>query len=83
MNLPKVNPATCFSVEQAALSGDDSFVFDYLREIKSKNPIVGMWIERFSKKTNDAVGSLACAAITYKLLESQSEADKMNKEFDI
>lgn len=80
--LPIVKPETCFSVEKNCFSSDD-FLSKHLSEIRKKNPIVGMWIDRFSKTTEDKEGSVACAVIVYKLLESQEEANYLNSIFEL
>jgi hypothetical protein len=75
--LPVVDPKVCFSVEKMCEQDNDRFILEYLSDIKKKNPIVALWITRFAKTTNDKLGAVACAAIAYKLLESQSEANML------
>ena len=79
--LPVVEPEVCFSVERMCTSESDAFIFEYLDEIKKKNPIVALWITRFAKTTEDKIGAMACAAIAYKLLESQAEANALAEMF--
>jgi hypothetical protein len=80
--LPVVQPDTCFSVEQECLNIDDSqFVRKLYKKIKDKNPVVAMWIKNWAKKTIDPKGAAICALITYRLLESQEEADYLNELF--
>jgi hypothetical protein len=40
-----------------------------------------MWIKNWAKKTIDPKGAAICALITYRLLESQEEADYLNELF--
>ena len=80
--LPKVKPEICASMVQNIQSSQDKkFLKKELKRIKELNPSIGLWIEKFSKETKDFIGSAYCAIIVYKMLESQMEADQMNKEF--
>lgn len=82
-DLPLVKSETCFSLESIfARDEDETYVIAYLEEIKRKNPIVGLWIERFSDKSDDPLMTTACAAVVYKMLESQLEADMLNSMYE-
>jgi len=80
--LPTVKPETCFSIETIfSRDEDETFVLRYLEEIKKTNPMVGLWIERFSNKSDDPLMTSACATVVYKMLESQLEAERLNTLF--
>lgn len=79
-SLPIVKPETCFSLEREVKDlNDKDYVKKVLKKINEINPVVAMWIKNYSKKTNDRLGSIVCAVMVYRLLESQEEADFLNE----
>lgn len=82
--LPIVKPEISASLEREVWRHEDDFyIFSQLLRLDEENPIVGQWIRRFMKTTDDPIGSAMCAIITYRMLESQSEANMMNLEYNL
>ena len=79
--LPIVKPETCFSVEHECNGSDKQFLKKHLHALRENNPIVALWIERFSKTSKDRVSAMICGLMVYRLLESQEEANFMNEYF--
>lgn len=77
--MPVVQPEICFSIEDECRNVSDIDTVKRLyKKVKSENPIVAIWIKNWAKQTKDRIGSMACALITYRLIQSQIEADIMN-----
>ncbi len=77
--MPFIQHETCFSIEGECIDVDDIDVVKKLyKKLKKTNPVVALWIKQYSKHTKDKIGAMACALITYRLIESQMEADAMN-----
>jgi hypothetical protein len=84
MNLPLVKREICASLDHEITGEiDEEYVVKELSRIRKINPTVFEWISRYMKKTDDETGSAMCAIITYKLLESQAESDRMVAELNL
>ena len=82
--LPVVKPEIGGSLEREIFDKFDvDYVKDQLKRLDEENPAVARWIRKFSKTTEDRLGAAFCALITYRLLESQAEANRMNQEFNL
>jgi len=78
--LPFVNPEICFSLQrEVANISDIEFVKRQLKLLKKKNPVIGLWIKDFSKKSKDRMFTMVCALMVYRMLEVQYEIDDMNE----
>ncbi len=81
--LPFVTNEVGHSVAQSLDQGDDKKNCEVqLKRIKKTNPAVAEFIRRWSKTCKDKIGAMMCGILVYKLLESQAEADRMNKEYE-
>lgn len=83
-SLPLVKPEICGSLDHE-ITGiiDEEYISKELHKIKKNNPTVYEWISRFMKQTDDPTGTAMCAIITYRLLESQAESDRMVAELNL
>lgn len=80
--MPIVQPEVCFSLEDECRNVSDAETVKRLyKKVKKENPIVAMWIKNWAKQSKDRISSMACALITYRLIQSQIEADMMNRSF--
>ena len=80
MMMPIVKPETCYSLEGDCLNKSDYATAKKLyKRIRKENPVIALWIREWAKKTDDKTGAMICALVTYRLLESQIEADELNK----
>jgi len=80
--LPIVRPEVGFSISESLELNDSKNIEKGFKEIEKENPIIAEFIHRWSNKIiGDATAHSAfCGILVYKLLKSQAEADKMNKE---
>ncbi len=84
MSLPLVKREICASLDHEITGEiDEEYVAKELVRIRKNNPTVFEWISRYMKKTEDETGAAMCAIITYRLLESQAESDKMVAELNL
>ena len=82
--LPVVNPEVGYSLEHSLEHAlDRPYVKQALKNIRKENPAVAEWIKKFSKLTDDRIGSAFCAIIVYKMLQSQLEADCLKEEINL
>lgn len=86
MSLPKVKNEIYASLyeevkELIPKGGDEQYVKVQLKRIKRNNPAIAKWIIQYAKKYSNNLEILYGAIITYRLLESQAEADDMNSLF--
>lgn len=78
--LPLVSEDVCYAV-QAELhhSKENEFVIELLRRLEKDNPLVANFIAQFSLTTEDPVGATYAGLLVYRLLESQADANNLNK----
>lgn len=84
MFLPIVKPEIAGSVEREVFDQVDiKYAKAFLKKLDKDNPTIAVWIRQFSKTTKDRMGAVMCGLMVYRLLESQSEANRMNYEFNL
>lgn len=84
MELPHVNFDIGHSLAREVVCRDDKeYLEEQLNRLEKENPAVSRWIRNFSKTTRDRLGSMFCAVMVYRLLESQAEADRMTREIKV
>jgi hypothetical protein len=82
--LPFVKTDTGFSIARELVDKfDDSYIKEQLKIIKENNPTIADFITKFSNKCEDKNGSAICGIVVYRLIESQTEANKMKKEIKL
>lgn len=82
--LPYVNPNVGYSLARQLMTVDDEpYMEEELGRLDRENPAVSMWIRKYGERTEDPMGSMFCALLVYKLLESQAEANKMAEEIPL
>jgi hypothetical protein len=83
MDLPLVKEEICWPVEKELLETD--FLTKYSKHIIEVNPVVGTAIGIFIDKLPHYCkgAAIIAASVTYRLLESQAEADRMERDLNI
>ena len=80
--MPVVKAETCFSIQGECTNVSDiETVKRLFKKIKKENPIVAQWVKNWSEQTDDKIGAMTCALITYRLIQSQLEANMMNETY--
>lgn len=80
-SLPVVKNEICGSLEREVCNIDeDEYIDEKLAKLEIDNPTIAAWIRRYTEATDDPTSVAMCAIITYRLLESQAESNKMNLE---
>lgn len=81
--LPVVNPDVGHSLAREVIARDDEdYLDEHLARLDEENPTISVWIRKFAEQTSDPVGSMFCAVMVYRLLESQAESNKMTEEIN-
>lgn len=79
--LPVVNQEIGFSVSQSIPDvTDKEFVKQELKKIKKENPVIANVIARWANLDKGKIHTAYCGIMVYKLLRSQAEVDKMERE---
>lgn len=79
--LPLVHPDVGYSLAQEVDKCDDEqYLDEHLARLENENPTISTWIKHFAKRTDDELGSMWCAMMVYRLLESQAEVNRMMEE---
>ena len=84
MYLPIVSDDTCSNVDHR-LATDEFFLHHNTQKLLKEQPIIAKFIGEFVLNLPECCSHAAMLAayITYNLLESQAEADKMNEEIKL
>lgn len=83
MPLPIVKEEIGFAIqEEFRKSVDGDYICETLERMGKENPCVANFIAAYSLQFEEAIlPVMACAVLVYRLLESQAEADAMEKDF--
>lgn len=81
--IPKINGDICFSVEKDML--DEKYLTNMAKHIAKNNPTVAGFIHSFYGKLPPCCkkAAMLAAFTTYRMIESQMEADKMKTELKV
>jgi phosphohistidine phosphatase SixA len=72
--------AVCRELEQEEENG---YVIRLLERLEEENPCVAEFVSRLAIQHEDPVGISTAALLVYRLLESQAEADNLNRQLGI
>ena len=70
--------AICAELEQTTAN---HYITDILNKLEKENPIVAEFISKMSMQHSDPVALCTIALLTYRLIESQLEANELNAIF--
>ena len=78
--IPKIKEEICFSIEKEIAS--DDYLSKMAKHLAEHNPTVGGFLYLFVTRLPPCCSKAAmlAALTTYRLIESQMEADRMNRE---
>jgi len=86
--LPIVQEEVVRAVQEEFRQRGYNYVKETLERIKQDNPLVGFYIDEFVKRNQNLSPLLSPSLLieyatifVYRLIESQAEAEKMNREF--
>lgn len=81
--IPKINEDVCFSIEKEMV--EEKWLQDMAKHIRENNPTVAGWLHTFSGKLTPCCSRAAMLAafLTYRMIESQMEANKMKDELKL
>jgi hypothetical protein len=81
--IPKINEEICHSVEQEIL--DDKYLSNIAKHLAVNNPTIAGFLHIFVGKLPPCCkkAAMLAAFTTYRLIESQMEADKMKSEIKL
>lgn len=76
--IPKVKEEVCYSIEQAMI--DDGYLRNTAKHLAEHNPTVAGFIHSFTGRLPLCCkkAAMLAAFTTYRMIESQMEANKMN-----
>ena len=82
--IPKINEEICYSIEQEMVKGNN-WLRDMARHICDNNPTIAGFLHTFVGRLPPCCSKAAMLAafMTYRLIESQMEANKMNDELKL
>ncbi len=78
--LPKVNEGTGKSV-QRDYARDTLYSTKLVERLSTENPCILNFINEMSNHSKDPESVLETSLLVYRLLESQAEADKLDREY--
>ena len=82
--LPKVTKETGFAVcRELEQESDNNYVIRLLERLEDENPCVAEFVSRLAIQHDDPVGISTAALLVYRLLESQAEADSLNRQLGL
>jgi len=82
--LPKVTEAVGASVlEELRRSGGNEYIVEILERLQDENSCLANFITHYALQHPDPAGVTTGALLTYRLLESQLDADRMKREFPV
>ncbi|MBI1850814.1 MAG: hypothetical protein HYR85_10765 [Planctomycetes bacterium] len=76
----EIGYAVCAELEQEP---GNQYIVKLLERLEKENPCIAEFISRLAMQHSDPVGVSTSALLVYRLLESQIEADRLKKEFDL
>lgn len=81
--IPTINEEICFSVEKDML--DEKYLTNMAKHIRVNNPTIAGFISLFTGRLPPCCkkAAMLAAFTTYRLIESQMEADKMKIDLKI
>jgi len=81
--IPPINEEVCYSIEQEMVRGE--YLTNMAQHIRDNNPTIAGFLHSFVGRLPDCCGQAAMLAAftTYRLIESQMEANKMNNELKL
>jgi hypothetical protein len=81
--IPTINEEICFSVEKDML--DEKYLTNMAKHIAKYNPTIAGFIHSFSGRLSPCCkkAAMLAAFTTYRLIESQMEANKMKTDLKI
>ncbi len=83
-NLPIVTKETGFAVcRELEQEEENGYVIRLLERLEEENPCVAEFVSRLAIQHEDPVGISTAALLVYRLLESQAEADNLNRQLEI
>lgn len=81
-SMPTVSSAVGAAVLEELRSSDgNDFVLLLLQRLEAENPCLANFITHFALQQEDPLAVTMGALLTYRLIESQCEADTLNDEF--
>ncbi|RMG15101.1 MAG: hypothetical protein D6731_09060 [Planctomycetota bacterium] len=79
--LPLVTKETGYAVcRELEREANNDYVIRLLERLEDENPCVAEFISRLAIQHEDPVGLSTAAALVYRLLESQAEADRLREQ---
>lgn len=81
--IPQINEEVCYSIEKQMEAGN--FLKSMAQHIRENNPVVGGFLHSFIGRLPSCCSRAAMLAafMTYRLIESQMEANKMKNELKL
>ena len=83
MPLPIVKEEIGFAIQEEfrnSMGGD--YICETLKRMEKENPCIANFISAYSLQFKESIlPTMSCAVLVYRLLESQAEADAMEKDF--
>jgi len=80
--LPIVTEEVGYTIQaELKQSSKNDYIREMLERLQEDNPCVANFISKMSLSSDDATGTAYTALLTYRLLESQAEADRLNDEW--
>jgi len=81
--IPQINEEVCYSIEKQMDAGD--FLTNMAQHIRENNPVVSGFLHSFIGRLSPCCSKAAMlsAFITYRLIESQMEANKMKDDLKL
>lgn len=82
--LPRVTKHTGYAVcRELEQEEDNSYVIRLLERLEEENPCIAEFVSRLAIQHDDPVGISTAALLVYRLLESQAEADSLNRQLGL
>lgn len=61
----------------------DAYAIRIIERLLVENKTLGEFIVKFSQRTEDPLGAMLCGVLVFRMIESQSQSDKLSKMFKI
>lgn len=82
--LPRVTKETGYAVcREFEQEDDNNYVIRLLERLEEENPCIAEFVSRLAIQHDDPVGVSTAALLVYRLLESQLEADGLNRQLGL
>lgn len=78
--LPLVSAEVDAAIKQEYVEQGGDFWRQIYERLQEENPFLAGFVQGIADKSDDPDGVIACGMLVYRYLESQEEADRLNRQ---